>query len=591
GMILQKFKINKKAIPKCMNIITNNLTGYLQHINRFPENNEEVIEALCFLNKKCFEDFTNYLSNKYPNINLLRENNPPHLSEKLSSRSNDDLTLNFCSSSEQKFYGTNEPAKLSILNENAEPPKDAAPALSKEAANLPNGATYDLLRFLANPLFLQLCNLFNNSVHSLQNNKIENFYSQISGRNVHPDLIFDEILEPGQVQELIKKIIEEKVNASKSKEPRDGGKKRKSEKFLSDCDDLTLKSGDMTDDNDEIVESSIKEANPNDEESGGDDFGEVDLSKNVSKKTLPMIEKRVFELISLKSKYLEENNKEMVDKIDKEKEKIIEAVRMYKEKLEGEMRENEEKMRDVSAPKLQTERVCDSNFPGNSNLSKRVEEDRVENLDLIFDPSDHNDLRNIVIKVKSDRKIVDITLVSYYLPFNPNNVTRFNNKFSVYFNDRINQILIQPAKYNVQTLIDYIGGQINFLDFSINENNLITIKNKMEAKFDLNVGDDTIFPLLGFVDKIDNYKDKLFYSASQPYNMECNEKVYFSLAGSAMEPLLLEFDKNMTPNKSIKKSNAGVRMKQLMLKFTNSLGQCYDFVVPFKMCFRITYAK
>ncbi|MEM0354076.1 MAG: hypothetical protein QXW79_00705 [Thermoplasmata archaeon] len=608
GMILQNFKISKKAIPKCINIITTNLSKYLHHIDRFPENIDEVIQALCFLNKKCFEDFANYLSNKYPNVNLLREKKSPHL------------------------IGTNEPAKIIILNGTTEPPKNPlysqniasllsnvlipsentalfdntmhpkniASALFEDAmhpkntAMLPNSANYELLAFLANPLFLQLYNLFNNSIHTLQNNNLENFSSQNSGRINQPDIIFDEILEPSQVQELIKKIIEDRVNSSKSREPENRGKnKRTSEKISLISDDLILKSEDIMDDNDEIVESALRETESNnDEKSEDDEIGKFDLTKNVSKETLPMIEKRVSEIISLRNKYLEENNREMVDKIDKERDKIIEAVRIYKEKLEAEMRKNEGNMKYIS--KLQNDDNLSlklESFRSEKVKPESTKEDHIEILDLMFDPNECNDLKNIVIKVRSEKKIVDITLVSYYLPFNPNNVTKFNNKFSIYFNDRINQIVLQPGKYNIQTLIDYIRGQINFLDFSTNENNIITIKNKMETKFDLMVGDDTIFPLLGFVDKIDNYKDKLFYSASQPYNMECNEKIYFSLAGSTMEPLLLEFDKNVTLNKTIKKSNAGVRMKQLILKFTNSLGQYYEFVAPFKICFRITYAK
>ena len=70
--ILSNFKISNKAINKCVNIITNNLVKYLENIDRYPENNDELIEAINFLNKKCFEDFTTYLSTKYPNINLLR---------------------------------------------------------------------------------------------------------------------------------------------------------------------------------------------------------------------------------------------------------------------------------------------------------------------------------------------------------------------------------------------------------------------------------------------------------------------------------------------------------------------------------------
>jgi len=77
-LILKNFKISQKAITKCINIITGNLTKYLNNLERYPKNNNELIEAIKFLNKKCFDDFTTYLSTKYPNMNLLRTPSSPY---------------------------------------------------------------------------------------------------------------------------------------------------------------------------------------------------------------------------------------------------------------------------------------------------------------------------------------------------------------------------------------------------------------------------------------------------------------------------------------------------------------------------------
>ncbi len=46
---------------------------------------------------------------------------------------------------------------------------------------------------------------------------------------------------------------------------------------------------------------------------------------------------------------------------------------------------------------------------------------------------------------------------------------------------------------------------------------------------------DTIFSLLGFVGKNELFKEKIFYSGSQPYNCDCNEQVYFTLSGSTKD--------------------------------------------------------
>ena len=68
--VLTNFKISNKAITKCTTIINNYLSKYLENINRYPENNNELIEAINYLNKKCYDDFIVYLTTKYPNIKI-----------------------------------------------------------------------------------------------------------------------------------------------------------------------------------------------------------------------------------------------------------------------------------------------------------------------------------------------------------------------------------------------------------------------------------------------------------------------------------------------------------------------------------------
>ena len=72
--IINNYKISQKAIPKCINIISNYFNKYVDNLERYPANDIELYDAINFLNKKCYDDFVIYLSNKYPNINLLRQN-------------------------------------------------------------------------------------------------------------------------------------------------------------------------------------------------------------------------------------------------------------------------------------------------------------------------------------------------------------------------------------------------------------------------------------------------------------------------------------------------------------------------------------
>jgi len=211
-------------------------------------------------------------------------------------------------------------------------------------------------------------------------------------------------------------------------------------------------------------------------------------------------------------------------------------------------------------------------------------------LDLKIDPShDHANLNNIIIKSKTDRKVTEITLINYYLPYNENNVTRFNNKFSVFFNGKTTRIIIPPMKYEIETLLNYLKSQITFLNFDIDDSKIITIRNTMDLDFDLLTDGDNILPLMGFNKRANDYKDKKVYLGSVPYNISGNEKVFFSLSGTPMEPMQMEFNKNIAVNKILRNVKNGVTLKQLKLSFLNEDNQCYDFVMPFNIHLQIKY--
>lgn len=571
--ILQNFKISQKALSKCINIITNNLTKYLENLDRYPQNNNELIEAITFLNKKCYDDFTIYLSTKYPNKNLLRTN------QTYIGMTNDEQ------------YRPSKPAPIDIKQNIESYDYDNIIILSEEEKNellkkyndKPKPTTNvsnDFLSYLTNPMVLQM---FSMMIGQVNEQNITN-QNTIKNKTMGKQIVIDDILDEEQVKALLAKSTPAKIVNKDKQIQAVLPKPIKKQKFVpleidSISDEINTNINDYEDtlSDTELTPLSSPEPLKRDANDTDDEIVEsgivIDLSKKITKDMLPHIDAKVKDLISQKNKYLAENNMKMVKQIDKEKELIRNAVHAYNKELEEISKESESKINGIS-----------------TSSSRRAEDgDNVEYLDLKFDPTnDYNDLKNIVIKFKSENKITDITLVDYFLPFNSNNVTRFNNKFVVYFNNRITKIIIPPAKYEIQALLDYIKSQITFLDFSINNNKIITIKNTM-GKFDLMIDNDTIFPLLGFNGKIDSYKDKLFYSGANAYDMEANEKVIFSLSGSTMVPMEMEFDKEVKINKSLKKTRAGVNIKQMVLQFNNAKDQCYDFILPFKMCFKITY--
>ena len=481
NIIINNYKISQKAIPKCINIISNYFNKYVDNLERYPVNDIELYDAINFLNKKCYDDFVIYLSNKYPNMNLLRQNI-------------DKNNIQINNSQDDEIIILNEEEKNKLLEKYG---------LIK---NVSNDFSY-----LTNPIILQMLQL-------------------IINQNNHPKkedyIVIDSILDAEEAEKLLKSYnMLDKIKIT----------------------------------HDEKIEE-IKE-------------DEIKLDIKLTKDSLPLADKKIKQLLAKKEKYL--NDSKMIQEIDEEIQKVITSVKELKNELEKEAHENEDKMKGMKM-----------------NVSKENNDDNIEYLDLEFDPmNDPNDLKNIIIKFKVDRKIVDITLINYYLPFNRNNVTRLNNKFVIYFNNKVHKINIVPGNYEINTLLDYIKNQLTFLDFNISENKLITIKNTMNMPFDMLIENDSIFPILGFVEKNDLYKEKIFYSASKAYNMDCNKEVYFLLSGTSMEPLLMEFDKKITLNKSLKKSHSGVIIKQLVLRFTNSIEQYYDFISTFNMCLKITYLK
>jgi hypothetical protein len=570
--ILANFKISNKAISKCINIITNNMIKYIELIDKYPESNNQLVEAINYLNKKCYDDFTVYLLTKYPNGNILRNNTTTQTN--ISQQASTELPW----SSGRSFDLSNirSPHQIQPIQQmqqmqqmqQIQPSQQIIPQqiipqqneiiilteeqknelLKKYEKNLSKPVTNEttktdeFLSYLTNPLVLQMFNMMVNQMNQQYTNH------KTMSKDKPSEIIVDEILDINQVQDLIAKSNKEHVRSNKV---------------------VATAQDDIPEEIPEEVPEEIPEEN-------AEENTLVDL-ENLNNESVILAEKKIKELVGLKNKYLEKKDIKMVKQLDEEKTNILNAVITYKQKSKKEAKENENKINSITL----------------SNTKDPNGQNNIELLNLQFDPTnDYTDLKNIVIGFKAESKIGEISLISYYLPFNTNNVTRFNNKIVVYFNSRINKFTIPPGKYEINVLLDAIKNQANFLDFSINEKNkIITIKNKISMKFDLIIDNDTVFPLLGFIGKNDTYKDKLFYEASQSYNLDINQKVFLSLTGSTKDPCELEFNKEVSPTQPIvlKKMSRGVSMKQMTLKLTNNIGQYYDFVVPFKMCFKISY--
>lgn len=301
----------------------------------------------------------------------------------------------------------------------------------------------------------------------------------------------------------------------------------------------------------------------------------IDL-ENPTEKQIPLLKQHLGELITEEAEHQRNNDKEALERVLQTKSQIRNLIKKIRNKCNDDAKLYEKKASESKQCKRETRRPTD--------------DPNVEYWDLEIDASSNSRIMKEIFWASEDeRKISEILLVDYYLPFNGNNVTRLNNIFGVHFNNNINRIVIPTGKYTINKLFNYITSKITFLKFTIDKSSIITIKNTLKLKFDLFTDGDNILPLLGFTET--GYKDQISYTASQPFDITANEKLYFSLAGTSMEPIELKFDEEVKLDKILKSVPNGMNQKEIKLAFTNSVKQWYDFLTIFKICLKITYVS
>ncbi|ANB50655.1 hypothetical protein [Powai lake megavirus] len=589
GIILTNYKISNNASQKCAKIIKNYLTSYFNNIDRYPQNNEELLQAINYLNQKCYDEFVQYLHQKYPNINLTRASN-----NQQNNQQNNIRSLNSPNHDESLIKPINT-SELIILSE-----QEKNELLKKYK---PKPTADDFLSYLMNPTVLQM-------------------FTMITGQNKNyqheltkPTIVFDEILDDNQVQNLIKLYKSDNNNNNTNNNDNNTNNNTNNNNTNNNNTNNNNTNNNNTNNNNnnnndnnnnnnnDNNNNNNNNDNNNDDNDDNDDniintsnknikISDIELivksvdnliSKDLTQSDLPLLRDEMNKLSTLKSKYLSENNKLVISQIDDLMNQIAEKVKKFRDKLETVANDSKKKINTITSHTSHS-----LNTEENADYLNLEIDPTIDTIDLKND--NYNDLKNIKIELKTDKKITEITLMSYFLPTNNYNITRFNNKFVIYFNNKITKIIIPPNTYTLETLFKYITSQASYLNFTVDKNNIITIKNTMDMDFDLLCDriEETILPMLGFRDKANKYKQKTSYTASTVYNLDANH-VYFSLSGSAMEPFHAELDKEVTLNKSIKKSRSGIIMKQIILNFKNGVDQYYDFSKPFKICLKITY--
>jgi len=531
NMVLNNYKINKKVSDKCANFIKTKLKYYSNNIDRYPENKIELTQALSYLNKKCYEDFEKYLTEKYPNQNLKREhltNIPQQQSQTVKHEVINDNNKT-----------TNEYPGMIIIDE------DEAKELIKKSSK--NRINEDFLQYLANPAVIQsLCSILSHINH----------LSQIKNIKI------DEIL----TEEQVKKILD---NESKKSTDKNSVKVVKQNAEILPIVPIKENIDDsITEDVKEIDDIYANKTKKEDNKNTITFSGDISIIDN---DMLIKIKDHIEHLIFMKNDCSNANNSELLQKIENEQKRLINVISEHKNKMVKTIEETQKK--------IETMKIESSN------------DDEYENLHIEIDPlNNYEDMKKIIIKLNNNdnKRLSEIILVSYHIHSNEDNITRFNNTFVINHNDNIEKYFIPTGNYDLDTLLRIIENKVMYLKFS-EFNGKIKVVNKYDLPFDLDISNDSIFSILGFVGNASKYKGEKEYTASRTYALDSNKKATLSI-GMSTDPIELQFDEKVEVNKVIKKFKGnGVSCNQIRLSFLNSIEQYYDFNKPIEIFLRFKW--
>ena len=495
--IMNNFRLSKKYEKKCASIVTSKMQKYLDLLETYPSNQEELVQAIEYLNKMCFSDFAAYLQSKNPNKNIYRQT--------------------------QNIQSINQPVSQPINQQ---------------------------------PVITEI----------IDQSEIDNFLS-VYKKKTEPDILTTKLSDPLVMQLFSMLAKQQTSNPVQSSSPFIVEEILDSNELLSM---LGKKSNEQKPSKRDITESIEPTVEPINEPKSKKSFIEpMDLS-NITKDKLNDMVKRIKELVDLKNECSVNGQHDLIQQIDDERMRIMSTIMEHKKSLK--------------------ETVSKSTF---FKIAQDSSNDKHNTMSLEIDPTqDHKCLKDMVIKITNDENVDEIQLLGYNIPYNKNNINRFNNIFRLFFNDRIHNIVIPTGKYDIDMLLSAISSKADYLDFSIDtEKKLVTVKNKLDIEFDLMLGDDTMFRMLGFTDSLDEYKGLKKYTSNVAYNLEANNSMFLSISGSTQEPLKIDFNKDVIFDKPfvLKKVMKGSIFSKIKVNLFDNMELMYDVVSPFKLSLRVTY--
>lgn len=553
-IILDTYKITNNAISKCKKFVEACYESYIQNISRLPNNDQELTAAINYLNMLCIKDFDLHLKKQYPNINLLRTQSPTneqstYTNQQPPSVDQQPIPVNgtVCNTPSTDIIILSEQEKINLVQ------KDNIFAFPVETKM---SSADMLLSYLTNPMILEMICLVVNKTNIPQKPK------------------FTKIIDYNELQVLLqneKTIVTESSLATKNS--------LATESSLATKNSLATENSLAIEDSLAIDNSLICLPTLDKQENQLQIFPLFDCEQDFSIEKLTEANERVLLLKNLRKKYALQQNNNIVKQINDELLKIANYISAYKNKLD-----NEQELCSIETQDNESKNklILPNNLDSTTNLDESI-------LDLEFDPTNnYNDMRDIKIDMSTNKKIKSIVLKSYFVPQNSNNITRFSKCLNIYFNQKMYKAELAENKYTIGDIITEITKQLHFIEIIVSNKNIITIKNSLKKDFELITTGDTLLQILGF-DAGKTYKDEMEYTAQKPYDIDCNDRVIFTLSGTPADPVELQTNKFVVSNIKLINSTTGLYRNQLNLSFLNKVDQLYDFMATFKMCFIITY--
>lgn len=545
--IMTNFKLKQNAIRKSVSIVISYLESYMPRIDPYPRNSTEVIEAIQYLNKRCIDDFAAYLLTKFPGEDIYR----PKVTAAPTPRA--DVSTPTPQTAHQQPATTEviilDHTQISeLLLSYSEPRATPEPEPILESMPKPDP--------FSDPIVLQMINLLASQAPTSSAEPLYQCQSPI-----HSNIVIDQVLDANQLAALLAQST--KPAPAPTPMPAHVVSPQVSAPVVSQQVSAPVVSPQVSA---PVVSPQVSAPLPE---------LVIDLA-NLNSETVLALDIKLKQLLDLKDICLAEGNMDRATEIDGEKTDIINAIVEYRQRIIKQR---------ASRPEPTTKTA--HTWQAGSNTDSTYDD-----LNLELDPTqDHNDLRNITVGLKLDRSITEIVLMGYRVPFNAHNVTRFNNRFPVYFNGRINRVSVPTGTYTIELLMGAITSQASFLDLTVDGKGFVTVRNTLNLPFDLMIEDGTLYQVLGFTERSDEYKGELTYRGAQPFDLNANRVLTLGMLGSSKDPINLEFDADVTLEEPavLKRVARGFTQKQITLNLKDKHEQLYDFVQPFQLHIRINY--